>query len=147
MNVSKMRPPLGGFEGRLEAELVKAVTARAALPQQPRRRAAMRRPAVRAGVLAAGTAAAATGLALGVPRASRRGRPRGNSAPGARSVHIRTAAFTVDSYTDGTVHVTWDKSQYFEDHAGPAASPREAGFPVLIEEGLLLQGTPGRRIP
>src|SRR5437879_5445175 len=105
MNVSKMRPPLGGFEDRLEAELVKVVTARAALLRGPKRRAVMRRPAVRAGVLAAGTAiAAATGLALGVPALSHppAAPPQAKLSTGTGSVHIRTAAFTVDSYTDGT---------------------------------------------
>ena len=29
MNIGEVRPPRGGFEGRLEAELVKVVTARA----------------------------------------------------------------------------------------------------------------------
>src|SRR5438445_2353243 len=120
MNVSKVRPPLGGFEGRLEAELVKVVTARAALPQGPRRRAAMRRPAVRIGVVAAGTAVAAiTGLALGGRALSHppAAPPQAELSTGPGSVHIRTAAFTVDSYTDGTVHVTRDKSQYAQDRA------------------------------
>ena len=140
MNVSKMRPPLGGFEGRLEAELVKAVTARAALPRQPRR--------------AGGHAAACRpGRCPGRrdrhrghrSRARRATQPAGRAAPGetrtgAGSVHIRTAAFTVDSYTDGTVHVTWDKSQYFQDHAGLQQALREAGFPVLIKEGSFCRG-------
>jgi hypothetical protein len=138
MNVSKPRQPLSGFEGRLEAELVKVVTARAAVPQGPQRRAAMRRPAVRAGVLAAGTA----GLALGVPALSHSpaapASARLSTKPG--SVHIHTAAFTVDSYTDGTVHVTWGRSQYFQDHAGLQQALRKAGFPVLIKEGVFCKG-------
>ena len=58
MNVSEMRPPPGGFEDRLEAELVEVVTARAARPRRLKQRAAAagRRPAARAGVLAAGLA-------------------------------------------------------------------------------------------
>ena len=141
MNVSKMRPPPGGFEDRLEAELVRVVAARAALPQGPRRGAAMRRPAVRAGVLAAGTAvAAAAGLALGTPALSHPPAAPPEAEVGAGSVHIRTAAFTVDSYTDGTVHVTWDKSQYFKDRAGLQQALREAGFPVLIREGVFCKG-------
>ena len=68
MNASETRPP-GGFEDRLEAELVKVVTARAALSPRPRQRAAsaMRRPAVLAGVLAVGTAVAVVGFAFGGP--------------------------------------------------------------------------------
>ena len=147
MNVSEMRPPPRGFEDRLEADLVKVVTARAALPQRPRQRAAaaMRRPAVRAGVLAVGTAvAAAAGFAFGGPSLSHRqaAPPRQDRTRGG-PVHIRTAAFSVDSYTDGTVHVTWDKSQYIrssQDIAGLQQALREAGFPVLIKEGVFCKG-------
>ena len=143
MNVSKTQPPPGGFEDRLEAELVKVVTARAALPQGSPQRAAMRRPAVRAGVLAAGTAvAAAAAVALGMPALSHppAAPPQAGLSTGAGSVHIRTAAFTLDSYTDGTVHVTWGKSRYFQDHAGLQQALREAGFPVLIKEGVFCKG-------
>lgn len=78
MNVGETRAP-GGFEDRLEAELVKVVTARAALPPRPRQRAAaaLRRRAVLAGVLALGIAAAAAGFA--------------EFGTGAGPVHIRTA--------------------------------------------------------
>ena len=38
MNVSELRPPPRGFEGRLEAELVEVVTARAARPRRLTRR-------------------------------------------------------------------------------------------------------------
>jgi len=92
--------------------------------------------------------AAATGLALGVPALS-----HPSTAPpeaslgtgaslstGAGSVHIQTAAFTVDSYTDGTLHVTWDKQRYFQDHEGLQRALRQAGFPVLIKEGVFCQG-------
>lgn len=143
MNASQMRPPPGGFEGRLEAELVKIVTARAAVPPGLQRPAAMRRPAARAGVLAGLAAiAAVTGLAvavlaLGNPAAAP---PRARLSTGPGSVHVHTAAFTVDSYTDGTIHVTWDKSQYFGDHEGLQQALRAAGFPVLIKEGTFCQG-------
>ena len=154
MNVSEMRPPPGGFEDRLEAELVKVVTARAALPQRPRQRPrqqaarAMRRPAVRASVLAVGTAVAAVvGFAFGGPSLSHRqaAPPQAGPSTGAGTVHIRTAAFSVDTYTDGTVHVTWDKSQYIqygqdEDVAGLQQALREAGLPVLIKEGVFCKG-------
>ncbi|MCW2933365.1 MAG: hypothetical protein JWM19_4327 [Actinomycetia bacterium] len=148
MNVSEMRPPPGGFEDRLEADLVKVVTARAALPQRPRQRAAaaMRRPAVRAGVLAVGTAvAAAASFAFGGPSLSHRqaAPPQAGLSTSAGPVHIRTAAFSLDTYTDGTVHVTWDKSQYIrssQDIAGLQQALREAGFPVLIKEGVFCKG-------
>jgi hypothetical protein len=86
--------------------------------------------------------AAVTGLALGVSALSHppAAPPQAKLSTGAGSVHIRTAAFTVDSYTDGTVHVTWDKSQYFEDHAGLQQALRAAGFPVLIKEGVFCKG-------
>jgi hypothetical protein len=146
MNASKVDQPLDGFEGRLEAELVKIVTARGALPPGHRRPVASRRPAARARVLAglaAGTAiVAVTAVALGVP--ALRGRPATPPAArlstGAGSVHIHTAVFTVDSYTDGTLHVTWDKKQYSRDRAGLQQALRAAGFPVLIKEGTFCQG-------
>jgi hypothetical protein len=146
MNVSEMRPPPGGFEDRLEAELIKVVTARAALPRRPRQRAAraMRRPAVRASVLAVGTAVAAVGFAIGGPSLShRQAAPQTGLSTGAGAVHIRTAAFSVDTYTDGTVHVTWDKSQYIQgsrDIAVLQQALREARFPVLIKEGVFCKG-------
>jgi len=133
MNVSETRSPSGSFEDRLEAELVKVVTARAALPRRPRQpAAAMRRPAVRVGILAVVAAvAAAVGFAFGGT-----GRPGTGGGP----VHIRTVAFSVDAYRDGTIHVRWDKSQYFRDSAGLEQALREAGFPVLIKEGVFCKG-------
>jgi hypothetical protein len=55
-------------------------------------------------------------------------------------VHIRTAAFTVDRYTDGTIHVTWDKSRYFQDRQELQQALRAAGLPVLIKEGVFCKG-------
>ena len=143
MNASKTRQPLDGFEGRLEAELVKIVTARAAAPPALHQPAAKRRPATRTRILAAGTAIVAlTGLALGVQALSNppATRPTARLSTGAGSVHVHTAAFTVDSYTDGTLHVTWDKNRYFQDRAGLQQALREAGFPVLIKEGIFCKG-------
>jgi len=143
MNASNIRPPLDGFEGRLEAELVKIVTARAAAPPGLQQPAAARRPATRTRVLAAGAAiAAATGLVLGVQalRNPPAAPPPARLSTAAGSVHIHTAAFTVDSYTDGTIHVTWDKKRYFQDRAGLQQALREAGFPVLIKEGIFCKG-------
>jgi hypothetical protein len=146
MNVSELRPPPRGFEDRLEAELVEVVTARAARPQRLTQRAAaaMRRPAARAGVLVVGTAvAAAAGFAFGPSLSHRPAAPATAPSTGGGLVHIRTAAFTVDAYPDGTVHVTWDKSQYIQDRHDIAVlqqALREAGFPVLIREGVFCQG-------
>jgi hypothetical protein len=135
MNVSEVRPPRDGFEGRLEAELVKVVTARATA----RRRwpAAVRRPAVR-GAVAAGLAAAVAG---GVVSGLSSGSPAG-AGPGtaAGPVHIHTAAFTVHRNADGTIRVTWEKSQYFRDRQGLQQALRAAGFPVLIKEGVFCKG-------
>ena len=138
MNVVEPQLPRDGFTGRLEAELVKVVAARSAPPQRPRQRvtAAMRRSAVRASVLAVGAAgAAAVGFAVGGPSLG-----PGQAAP----VHIRTAAFSVDSYTDGTVHLTWDKRQYIQfsrNIAGLQQALRQAGLPVLVEEGVFCKGS------
>jgi hypothetical protein len=161
MNDSKVRWPRGGFEDRLEAELVTVVTQRAAAMQVHQRRPASSRPALHrqspgrlpvwAG-LAAGTAAVGAAAALAVPALTHQaGTP---AAPGAGasaglsaglstaagSAHVHTAAFTLDSYTDGTIHVTWDKRQYFQDPAGLERALRAAGFPVLIKEGIFCQG-------
>jgi hypothetical protein len=92
-------------------------------------------------------AAAATGLALGVAtyvNPSTAPPTAGNGSAGtsiaAGAVHIHTAAYTVDSKTDGTVHVTWDKRQYVQDREGLQAALREAGFPVLIKVGEFCTG-------
>jgi hypothetical protein len=158
MNVTDI-PPLpggfqhGGFHDRLEAELVKVVTARAAV--RPRRgqraAAAMRRPAVRAGFLALGTAlAAAAGLVLAGPLpghgqvAPSPASAGAGAGPGhVRPAHLRTAAFTVDTVADGKIRVTWDKSRYVQgaqDIASLQRALREAGFPVLIKEGVFCAG-------
>jgi hypothetical protein len=148
MNVDEMPPPPGCFEDRLEAELVRLVGERAARQRRPGGRAAtaMRRPAVRAGVLAIGTAlAGAAGFAFAGP--SHGGRPAAPSgteaATAGGAVHIRTAAFTVDRYTDGTVRVTWDKGKYIQDRRDIASlqrALRAAGFPVLMRQGVFCKG-------
>ncbi|MFD0689237.1 hypothetical protein [Actinomadura fibrosa] len=81
---------------------------------------------------------AITGIALGVPALGHPSTaPPGQSAGG---VHVRTAAFTLDSQTDGTLRVTWDKDKYFKDHAGLESALRAAGFPVLVKEGVFCKG-------
>jgi hypothetical protein len=106
----------------------------------------MRRPALRASFLAIGTAiAAAVCFAIAGPRLG--GRPAApsqtESGTGSAAVHIRTAAFTVDTNADGTVRVTWDKAQYIQntrDIASLQRALREAGFPVLIRQGVFCRG-------
>jgi hypothetical protein len=62
------------------------------------------------------------------------------TADGAASVHIRTVAYSVDSASDGTIHVIWDKARYFSDRDGLQKALRQAGFPVLIKEGVFCVG-------
>lgn len=136
MSDSTVQRPRGGFESRLEAELVKVVAQRTTA-RQP----AMWRPRARIG-LAAGTAvAAAVAGALGVQAFTHPAAAPASAVPGAKSgsVHIRTAAFTVDSHSDGTIHVTWNKNQY-QNSAGLQQALRAAGFPVLIREGVFCRG-------
>jgi hypothetical protein len=140
VNTAHPRPPAGGFEDRLEAELVKVVSARAVRPRRRERRAAaaMRRSAIRAGALTVACALAVTAwIALGGPFVSRR------QAGPAGPVHISTAAFTVAKRADGTISVTWDKARYIEgspDVAGLQRALRAAGFPVLVKEGVFCAG-------
>jgi hypothetical protein len=158
MNDAAMQRPRGGFESRLEAELVKVVAQRAAAPQQrsAQQRSAMSWPPARIGLAAGTAAAAAVAGALGVQAFTHSAAAPASTVPastvpastvpastvpGAKSgpVHIRTAAFTVDSYSDGTIHVTWNKNQY-QDSAGLQQALQAAGFPVLIREGVFCMG-------
>jgi hypothetical protein len=143
MTDSTMQRPRGGFESRLEAELVKVVAQRAALPRQrpPVSWPPVSWPPARIGLAAATAAAAAVAGALGVQAFTHSAATPASAVPGAKSgsVHIRTAAFTVDSYSDGTIHVTWNKNQY-QDSAGLQQALRAAGFPVLIREGVFCMG-------
>ncbi len=98
MNVREAPPPRGRFERRLEAELVKVVTERGAVPHGRARRAAWRRPAVRIGALAGLATGAAVAVALafgGTPQAS-----AGHHGP------VTLAAFTVMRNADGSLTVT-----------------------------------------
>lgn len=91
--------------------------------------------------LTAGVAAVA-GLALGVPMYGNPSTapPTAGESTTAGGVHIRAAAYSLDTQHDGTVKVSWDKQRYFTDHAGLQAALRRAGFPVLIKEGEFCQG-------
>jgi hypothetical protein len=86
-----------------------------------------------AGVVAG--AAAITGVTLGL--IAPHGPATTNTAGG---VHIRTVAYTVDSRSDGTVRVSWDKQRYFDDHEGLQSALSAAGFPVLIKVGEFCRG-------
>jgi hypothetical protein len=83
---------------------------------------------------------AVTGIALGVPALSHPSTAPPGPGLSNGGVHIRTAAFALDSQTDGTLRVTWDKEKYFQDHAGLQRALRAAGFPVLIKEGVFCRG-------
>jgi hypothetical protein len=65
--------------------------------------------------------------------------PAAGSAP-AGAVHVHTVSFTVDSQSDGTVQVTWDKQRYFDDHDGLQAALTKAGMPVTIRVGEFCAG-------
>ncbi|MFE0458862.1 hypothetical protein ACFW1A_06320 [Kitasatospora sp. NPDC058965] len=82
-------------------------------------------------------AAAAVGLALGVNSHGNPATapPTAADSTGSGAVHIHTVAFTVDTKTDGTVHVSWDKQKYFSDHAGLQAALAKAGLPVIVKVG------------
>jgi hypothetical protein len=109
MNVGEVQRPPGGFEGRLEAELVKVVAEngaarqvparRAGRPQSARPRIAWRRPAVRIGVLAG----LAAGAAVALPLVFGSGAPQ---APAAGHAGITLAAYTVVRNADGSLTVT-----------------------------------------
>ncbi|MFI1092453.1 hypothetical protein [Streptomyces sp. NPDC020917] len=88
------------------------------------------------------TAASAVALAIAVPTLSNPSTapPSSGDSTGAGAVHVQTAAYTIDTKTDGTLVVTWDKAAYFSDHAGLEQALRRAGFPVLIKEGVFCKG-------
>ena len=96
----------------------------------------------RRAVVSATGVVAVTGLALGVPALSHPSTapPGARLSTGAGSVHIHTAAFTLDSQADGTLRVSWDKQRYFQDHAGLERALRAAGFPVLVKDGVFCKG-------
>src|SRR5262245_45299298 len=96
---------------------------------------------------AAAGVAAITGLALAVNYSGVGTKPStgvrtgtAEAAATARAVHMHTVGFTVDSQTDGTVRVTWEKQRYFEDRDGLQAALREAGMPVVIRVGEFCAG-------
>jgi hypothetical protein len=88
-------------------------------------------------------AAAVGALAVAVPAAvsSRAGAPEASVTAGqTTTLHIVTAAFTVDHYADGTVSVSWAKSRYFSDPAGLQRALQRAGLPTLVKSGEFCKG-------
>ena len=93
-----------------------------------------------AGVAAGGVAA--TAIAFGLPAlAPSVDAPTTSTLDsGDGSSHISTVAFRLEKHTDGTIHVTWDKEQYFKNRDGLQKALQKAGFPVLIKEGQFCAG-------
>jgi hypothetical protein len=96
-----------------------------------------RRRLVGAAAGVAGVSALALAVTYGHPSSPPVAPP---AAGAATEVHIHEAAFTVDSLTDGTVRVTWDKSRYFTDRTGLESALRQAGMPVLVRVGEFCTG-------
>ena len=148
-----MRPPPGGFEDRLEAELVRVVSARAARQRRSTQRAvaAMRRPAVRAGVLAVGTAVAAAAVAS---RCGPSAQPPAGRAVQAGTRHRGRPG----AHQDGRVHRGQLRRRHGPrdlgqepvhpgqpGHREPAASPARGRVPRAHQGRRLLPGTARQR--
>jgi hypothetical protein len=103
-----------------------------------RRRRAMTVTAVAATALAVGTVGAAG--AMGYGHGSTRSAKSATPSTAVQSVHIVTAAYTVDSQPNGSVTVTWTKQGYFQDPSGLQAALQKAGFPVLVKVGEFCEG-------
>ncbi|MEU6392391.1 hypothetical protein [Streptomyces sp. NPDC046939] len=101
-----------------------------------RRRRNRRRLTLSAGAATAAALAIAVPL-LGNPSTAP---PSAGDSTGAGAVHVRTAAYTVDTKRDGSIVATWDKDAYFKDHAGLAKALHDAGFPVLMKVGTFCKG-------
>lgn len=98
----------------------------------------MRRRRHRMVGVAAGLAAI-TGLGFAVNYGGPVAAPTTGAAT-ARAVHIHTVAFTVDSQSDGSVRLTWDKQRYFNDRAALQAALRHAGMPIIMRVGEFCSG-------
>jgi hypothetical protein len=108
------------------------VVAQAGARRRRRRRAVTATAVAAVAVLAVGVA----GYGHGSTHSARSATPEANAQP----VHIVTAAYTVDSQSNGTVTVTWTKQGYFQDPAGLQAALQKAGFPVLVKVGEFCKG-------
>lgn len=85
----------------------------------------------------AGVSALALAITYGHPSIAPATSAGGGAVAG---VHIHEAAYSVDSQSDGTVLVRWDKSRYFTDHVGLEAALHQAGFPVTMRVGEFCTG-------
>jgi hypothetical protein len=85
----------------------------------------------------AGVSALALAATFAHPSATPVASGGGGAAGG---VHIHEAAYTVDSQSDGTVRVTWDKARYFTDRAALQAALRQAGMPLTMRVGEFCTG-------
>jgi hypothetical protein len=86
--------------------------------------------------------AALTAVSLGLPALNNATAPPStgvNQADGS-TLHTAAVAFILSKHSDGTIHVSWDKEQYFRDRVGLEKALRDAGFPVLIKEGQFCAG-------
>lgn len=98
----------------------------------------MRRRRHRMVGVAAGVAAI-TGLGFAVNYGGPVAAPTTTAAT-ARTVHIHTVAYTVDSQSDGTVRLTWDKRRYFNDREALQTALRHAGMPIIMRVGEFCSG-------
>ena len=92
---------------------------------------------------AAASIAAVTVLAIGAVNLGHGSTHSATSvapATNAQAVHIVTAAYAVDTQSNGTVTVTWTKQGYFDDPAGLQAALQKAGFPVVVKVGEFCKG-------
>jgi hypothetical protein len=90
-------------------------------------------------VAGSATGALAVGaLTLGLTSFGSSPTPDPTTNPG--DVQVRTVAFTLARHPDGSIHVTWDKQRYFDDHAGLEQALDQAGFPVVIRDGEFCTG-------
>jgi len=85
----------------------------------------------------AGVSALALAITYGHPSAAPDTSAGGGAVAG---VHIHEAAYSVDSQSDGTVLVRWDKSQYVTNRAGLEAALHQAGFRVTTRVGEFCTG-------
>ena len=57
----------------------------------------------------------------------------GHASTAVQPVHIVTAAYTVESQSNGTVTVTWTKQGYFQDPSGLQAALQYGRLPGVGE--------------
>ncbi len=134
MSDSDMVNVIDALNGSLDEVSMHATADQVVAAGRTRRR---RRRLMGAAAGVAGVSALALAVTYGHPSTGSVGSPAAGAAPG---VHIHEAAFTVDSQSDGTVRVTWDKSRYVTDHAGLESALHAAGMPVVMRVGEFCTG-------